>query len=183
VLLANVLGLVVNALTSAVLTYGVIMELHGSRPSTSSCIATGFAQLGRVLGVTLLSTLAIAGAALLLAVPGIIVFLMLFVVVPVTVVEGLGTRAAMKRSRELTDGHKGALFWVFVVFVLASGASELVAHYQLSGEAAFVWRVVWSAISTMVFAVASGVVYVELRKLRDGTQIPELATAVARLRK
>lgn len=182
-LLAFLLGLIANALVSAVLTYGVIMELNGSRPSTGSCIATGFAQLGRVLGVTLLSTLATAGATLLFLVPGIIVYLMLYVVVPITVVEGLGARAAMKRSRELTDGRKGDLFLIVLLVGLAGAGIELVARYQLVGEAADVWRALSSAFTSMFFAVSIGVTYVELRKLRDGTQIPELATAVARLRK
>lgn len=35
----------------------------------------------------------------------------------------------------------------------------------------------------MYFAVAVAVTYFELRKLRDGISVPELATAFARIRK
>lgn len=177
-----VLDLVTNALTTAVVTYGVIMELHGSRPSTRACITTGSRQVGRVLGVSLVTTIAIFGAMLLLVVPGIIVALMLYVVVPVTLVEGLGVRAAMRRSRALVHGRKGDLFLIMLFGIAINIAIELVAFYELGAEAAFVWRTLGSALSTMFFAVTASVVYVELRKLREGTQVPELATAVARFR-
>jgi hypothetical protein len=183
VLLALLVQIVMNALMQAVVVYGVIMELQGSRPSTRTCIATGFAQVGRVLGVTFVSTLAMAGAMLLLVVPGIIVALMFYVIVPVTLVEGLGIRAAMKRSRELTHGRKGDLFLILIVGAVIGIPIELFAQSELSHTAALVWRALGSALTTMFFAVTVGVAYFELRKLRDGTHVPELATAFARVRK
>lgn len=173
---------ITGALMSAVVMYGVIMELHGSRPSTGMCIEKGFGQLVRVLGVTIVSTLAIGGATLLLVIPGIVVALMLYVVVPVTVVEDVGIGEAMKRSRDLTAGRKSDLFLIAVLSVAISAVIEWVALTQLEPEAAIAWRGITSALSKMFFAVTTAVVYVELRKLRDGTQIPELATAVARIR-
>ncbi|HEX5061021.1 MAG TPA: hypothetical protein VFV99_16755 [Kofleriaceae bacterium] len=183
VVVALVLQLITHALMTAVVAYGVIMELHGSRPSTRACIAKGFAQIGPVVGVTVISTLAIGAATLLFVIPGIIVGLMFFVIVPVTVVEGLGIDAAMKRSSELTRGRKGDLFLIMTFAGALGVAIELVAQFELGPEAAFVWRAVGGAFSSMFLAVAVGVVYVELRKLRDGIQIPDIATAFARIRK
>jgi hypothetical protein len=175
--------MMVTAFTQAVVAYGVIMELQGSRPSTRACIATGFAQLGRVLGVTLVSSLAIGGAMLLLVVPGLIVALMFYVVVPVTLAEGLGVRAAMKRSRELTDGRKGDICLIFMLAGVIGILLEAYAYPQLGHDAAILWRGLVSALTTMFFAVTVAVTYVELRKLRDGIEVPELATAFARIRK
>lgn len=183
VLLAFVVQVVVNAFTQAVVAYGALMELQGSRPSTRACIATGFAQLGRVLGVTLVSSLAIGGAMLLLVVPGIIVSLMLYVVVPVTLAEGLGVRAAMKRSRELTDGRKGDVCLILMLAAAIGIVFEVYAYPQLGHDAAVVWRGFVSALTTMFFSVAVAVTYFELRKLRDGIDVPELAKAFARIRK
>lgn len=183
VFLALLVQIFVTAFTQAVVAYGAIMELQGSRPSARACIATGFAQLGRVLGVTLVSSLAIGGAMLLLVVPGIIVSLMWYVVVPVTLAEGLGVRAAMKRSRELTYGRKGD---ICLILLLAGGLSivlEACAYQQLGHDAAIIWRSIITAITTMFFAVTVAVTYIELRKLRDGMDVPELATAFARVRK
>ena len=183
VFLALLVQLLVTAFTQAVVAYGTIMELQGSRPSTQACIATGTAQLGRVLGVTVVSSLAVVGAMMLLVVPGIIVSCMLYVVVPVTLAEGLGIRAAMKRSRELTDGRKGD---ICLIMMLAGGiaiALELYVYPHLGHDGALIWRGPLTALTTMFFAVTVGVTYFELRKLRDGIEVPELATAFARIRK
>jgi hypothetical protein len=182
VLLSIFASTITGALMQAVVVYGVVMELQGTRPSTGACVRAGFAHLGRVVGVTVVSTFAVAGAMLLLAVPGIIVFLMFYVAVPVTVVEGLGIRAALKRSRELTHGRKGALFLLFIAAALIAIPNYFIAR-ELGAEAAFVWRLLSSAFTGTFFAVTVGVAYVELRKLRDGIHIPDLATAFARFRK
>lgn len=181
-LLALVVQLVVTALTQAVVTYGTIMELQGSRPSTRACIATGVAQLGRVIGVTLVSSLAIFGAMLLLFVPGIIVSLMFYVAVPVTLAEGLGVDAALKRSRVLTFGYKGD---IFLITLLAGGVAIAQAYLYkgMSHDAAFIARELVSAVTMMFFAVTVAVTYVELRKAKDGIEPPALATAFARIRK
>ena len=183
VFIALVVQMLVTAFTQAVVAYGTIMELQGSRPSTRACIASGFAQLGRVLGVTLVSSLAIGGAMLLLFVPGVIVSLMLYVVVPVTLAEGLGIRAAMKRSRELTDGRKGDICLILMLSAAIGIGLELYLYPLLGHHAAIVWRPLLSALTTMFFAVTVAVTYFELRKLRDGIEVPELATAFARIRK
>src|SRR4051794_11745560 len=135
IFLAMLVQILVTAFTQAVVAYGAIMELQGSRPSARACITTGFAQLGRVLGVTFVSSLAIGGAMLLLVVPGIIASLMWYVVVPVTLAEGLGVRAAMRRSRELTDGRKGD---ICLILMLAGGIAivlEAYAYPQLGHNA------------------------------------------------
>jgi hypothetical protein len=177
------LGMVTQSLASAVVTYGVVMELQGSRPSARACIANGFSQLGRVLGVSLIAALAICGAMLLLIVPGVIVALMFYVIIPVTVVERVGIDAAMKRSRELTHGRKGDLWLILMLGAAINIAIELTAKYELGPEAALALRGVGSAFTTMFFSVTSAVVYVTLRRLREGTTVPDLATAFARIRK
>lgn len=182
-LLALLVQLLVAAFTQAVVAYGTIMELQGSRPSTRACIATGTAQLGRVIGVTIVCSLATAGAMMLLVVPGIIVSCMLYVVVPVTLAEGLGIRAAMKRSRELTDGRKGDICLIMLIAGAIAIALELYLYPQLGRDGALLWRGPLTALTTMFFSVTVGVTYFELRKLRDGIEVPELATAFARIRK
>ena len=50
------LDLFLGALISAALTYGVVMELNGARPSLRDCVAIGFAQLLPVVGVVFISS-------------------------------------------------------------------------------------------------------------------------------
>src|SRR6476619_7182772 len=129
------------------------MELQGSRPSTRACIATGFAQLGRVLGVTIISGLAIGGSMLLLVVPGVIVSAMLYVVVPVTLAVRLGIDAAMKRSRQLTYGYKGDIFLILLLAGAVGLGLELCVYSQLGHTSGLIWRELFSGLTTMFFAV------------------------------
>jgi len=182
-LLALLVGMVAIALNIAVVTYGVIMELTGSRPSTRTCIKTGFDQIGSVLGVSLVSTLLIFGAALLLFVPGVIASLAYFVVVPVAVVERVGIGGALRRSRELTRDRKGDLFLLLALTAGLSVGITLVARNELTHDAALAWLAGTRPLARMFVSVMTAVAYVELRKLRDGLEVPELATAMARFRK
>jgi hypothetical protein len=181
--LSALLGMFTRALATSVVVYGVIMELQGSRPSTKACIAEGFRHMGRVLGVSIVSTIAIGLAMLLLIVPGVILGLMYFVIVPVTVVEKLGIDAAMKRSGELTRGRKGDLFLIAALGMGLAMVFAYVAVSELGPQGAIVLNSAASVFMTMFFSVVTAVTYVELRHLREGTQVPELATAFARIRK
>lgn len=52
-------------------------------------------------------------------VPGIVLWLMFYVAVPVAAVEG-GVISALRRSHELTNGRKWALLGVFALWLLAA---------------------------------------------------------------
>jgi hypothetical protein len=110
-------AIILNIFISGVLTYGVVMELRGQHASMGSCIAMGLRRFLPALGVSFLSVLAIGGATLLLIIPGIIVYCMLYVAVQASVMERPGLLGALRRSRELTAGNKmnifGLLFRVF----------------------------------------------------------------------
>jgi hypothetical protein len=174
-------GILLNTVIAAAVTYGVIMELHGTRPSLVRCVTIGVSQPFGVLGVVALSALAIVGGLLLLVVPGIVVVLMLYVVVPVAVIERPGVMAALRRSRELTDGYKGALLVIVVALQLGTyGANEMLG--DILPVSTFVVEYVVEAIVGVFSAVTAAVAYTLLRQTREGTQVPELATAIVRTR-
>ena len=54
----------------------------------------------------------------LLIVPGIILFLMWALTIPVVVLEDADLFEALRRSRDLTAGHRGRVFLIFLLFVL-----------------------------------------------------------------
>jgi hypothetical protein len=104
-----------NLFVAAALTYGVVMELQGARASVGACIATGFARFFPVLGVAVLSALCICGASVLLVIPGLVVTCMLYVATPAAVIERPGVTGALGRSRDLTAGHRLAIFVLMVL--------------------------------------------------------------------
>jgi hypothetical protein len=179
-----------NIFVAAALTYGVVMELQGKHASIGACISTGFARFFPVLGVALLSAIAVVGGIILLIVPGVIVMCMLYVATPASVIERPGVMGALKRSRELTAGHKGAIFGlVLILGALAFGMTKLVeaitiphasdpAHVEETLRAIPVYMYADLARAIIVGSIGSvmaAVAYYYLRNSKEGTSAQELA--------
>lgn len=175
-------SILLNTLLAASLTYGVVMELHGTRPSLRTCIVNGVGQLGPVIGVVFLTTLGI-GLGLVIIVPGILLMLTWYVVVPVAIVERLGVMASMQRSRELTLGYKGKLFLVLVVTLVPTIGLPYLFEEMFTGVALAVVSIVSSAMVGSLLAVVTAVAYTALRHVKEGTRLPEIASAFARFKK
>jgi hypothetical protein len=183
------LALLLNILASAALTYGVVMELQGQHASIGACIATGMGRFFPALGVALLSMLCIAGGFICLIVPGIILYCMLFVSTQASVLERPGILGALKRSRELTQGHKWQIFGLlFVLGILNFALQKVVEKISLptvtpdtldqfvKSMPKYVYiGLVEQVLVSSLMAVVASVAYYFLRAEREGTNIDELA--------
>lgn len=190
VVLTSVAGLswLINTLVSAALIYGVVMELQGQRASFGACIGTGIARFFPALGVGLLTTLCVAGGTLLLVIPGIIVWCMLYVAMPASVLERPGLLGALRRSRELTRGHKMEIFGLafllglitFFAGLIVGLATDISASHDLEETFRGVSRhlylqLVSQMVTGSITATMSSVAYYFLRAEKEGTSAAELA--------
>jgi hypothetical protein len=182
------LSLLLNVFVSATLTYGVVMELQGKRASMLACVTTGFARLFPVLGVGILTFLAVAGGCICLIVPGIIIMCMLYVATPASVIERPGVMGALRRSRELTAGHKGQIFGIlFLLGLLGFAARKIVAAMLPSGIDAILAalpKFIYIELALQILlgtlgSVMAAVAYYYLRKEKEGTGAEELASVFA----
>ncbi len=182
------LSLLLNVFVSATLTYGVVMELQGKRASMLACVTNGFARLFPVLGVAILNFLAIAGGCICLIVPGIIIRCMLYVATPASVIERPGVMGALKRSRELTAGHKGQIFGiVFLLGLLGFAVRKIVAAMLPNGIDAILAalpKFIYIELALQILlgtlgSVMAAVAYYYLRKEKEGTGADELASVFA----
>jgi hypothetical protein len=184
------LTILLNVLLSAALTYGVVMELQGERASIGACIATGLVRFFPALGTGLLTLLAMAGGLLLLIIPGVIVFCMLYVATQASVLERPGVLGALRRSRELTKGHKFEIFGlVFLLGLLGFGLGFLCRAIALPrlGDEAYLeetmrnlpmymyMNLAEQMIVGSISAVMASVAYYFLRAEKEGTSAAELA--------
>jgi len=180
ILLAVVAGLVITALTQAVLTRTTVAEAEGRRASFGESIKAG---LSVVLPLIILSILLAIGVALgfvLLIVPGIILYVMWSVAVPALVEERPGIFGAFARSRELTRGARwkifGILLILLVVYWLVSGAVGLFGLSTASAQPNVVdmptgLMVVSILVGTLInlfWGTVQAALYVELRDCKDG---------------
>lgn len=183
---AGVVMLLGIMLTGA-LTYGVVMELRGERASLLSCVGVGLRRFFPVLGVSLLSILAIAGGTLLLIVPGLILTCMLYVSVPASIVERPGVFGALRRSRALTAGNRWAIFGLFILIAIANAVLAVVVQ-RVFLEGGVIDRTPVERLPAYLYAelarilltaplasVFPAVAYFLLREEREGVSAAQLA--------
>jgi len=155
-----------------------IEDLNGKRPAIRDCIGTAISVLMPAIGISLLVTLGAALGLLLLVVPGIILFLGWSAAAPVQVQERRGVFGSMARSRDLTKGSRWALFGLWLILLIAAYAIQyaLVGILTAVGStAAISLDALVTAILYMLTSIAPAVSYVELRRVKAGTSIDELA--------
>ena len=175
------LSLVFGQFLTATLIFGTVQDLRGERVRLSDCLTRALEVIGPVLGVAILATLAIGLASILLIIPGLIVAIILYVAVPVAVVERPGVMESLGRSVELTDGYRWQLFFVFVVVfvvVLVVGVTIqfiLQALPFLGLTLSFVVGLAFEAFVGALASVLSAVAYLSLRQAKEGVDVDEIA--------
>ena len=183
--LSGAIVAILNTLLSAALTYGVVMELREERASIGACIVVGLKRFLPVIGVSFLVTLAIVGGTLLLLIPGIIVTCMLYVAIPASIVERPGLLGALRRSRDLTRGHRMQIFGLYLLSALVIGISGTILQRVVLGDAAaatparwptFVYAELGRRVVVGPFAaVIPAVAYFLLRQEKEGAPVNQLA--------
>jgi uncharacterized membrane protein len=166
-----------NLIASAAVMYGVIQQLRGQHASMGACISVGLKRLLPVLGTGLLMGICILLGFVALIVPGIILTLMFYVAVPATVIEHQGPVEALKRSKALTDGYKGALFGLnFLIGLIGAGVGLVIGLLQeaLPGTAGLIINLGSDVFFGALSAVVTAIVYHDLRAIKEGVNVDDL---------
>ena len=194
-LVSGLAQLPLNLLVGAAVLYGAIQQLCGQPARILASIGVGLRRLLPVLGVGVLSSLAVGvwllvglvpGVDLLLPlalVPCLILACMFYVAVPAAVIERPGLLGALRRSRQLTEGYKGRVLWVILalgiltllVAQLLLGMFEvgLMSDHQIKVS---MWLGLAADIAlASLTASVNAVVYRDLRAVHDGTTAEDLA--------
>lgn len=168
-----------------VVVFGSVEYMAGRSAPLGTAVRRGVSTAFPVFGVALLLMVAIAGSALLAALPfGIFIFLYVairlvvtyWVAVPAAVIERPGVMAALRRSGELTSGHRPAIFAALLVFgAMAFVGGLIVAAVFGESTTSDVLSSVVGVPFSALFSVSSAVAYSQLRETREGVSIDELA--------
>ena len=163
-----------------------VQHLSGRPVDLGRNVGGALTRIIPIILVSLLTGLCVVFGFLLLIVPGIIIYLVLIVSVPAMVAEQRGVLDSMSRSSDLTRGYRPMIFlFAFVLGIFNSMISPLFeaiftaianalgpaapAIYVLSAGAA-----VSSALTGMIGAVMIAALYLELRRLKEGTSAETL---------
>jgi hypothetical protein len=177
-LVGFLLTVVLSYVATGFMTYSVLEQLRGRSPSPAASLRYGASRLGPLLIASIFTGVMIFGAALLFAIPGLILAVRWALVAPVVIAEkGVDPRA---RSAELTAGHRWGVFGLLLLLGLAGLLLVSVlglAFGQSPGLVAqLVGNLIPQALVLSFSAVVYGVIYYLLRSEKEGVDIEQLTS-------
>lgn len=149
--------------------YAVFRHLLRMPPAgIGELFSHGFHMIVPALGVIITAGVLIGIGFMLFIVPGVILSLVLFVAVPAAIAEHLTVGDALRRSGQLTNGHRWSLLGYLVVLwiasVLISWFVGLISSFFNLEEVA---AVLISSLISAFSAIVAGVVYNDLRQIKE----------------
>ena len=187
----SIVEFLLGYLVTAALVYGTIQDLRNEKASVGDCFSKGLALMFPVVGVAIVSGLITGLATLALIIPGIIAAVMLWVAIPVAVIERRGLNSLL-RSAELTKGYRWRIFFlILLLFVVLIGIGMVMGAVTgvialtgvsssgefsspaLTGLLAMQW--IFSAFMSALSAVLVAVSYHDLRVAKEGADTDQIA--------
>ena len=182
--LGGLAALITSAIMQGALIYTTVQDLNGRRATLGESLATGLRSFLPLLGVSILFGIGVVCGFILLIVPGIMLICIWCVAVPSLVADRTGVFGAFSRSAELTRGNRwrifalGVVLWVLLlviglVFNAVSGVYAIGGNVETIVERAtspvfILLTVIRSVVSSVVGSALAAVLYVELRRAREG---------------
>jgi hypothetical protein len=181
-LLLNILVIMLGgAVIEALAARNVASDLRGQR--TSEAPFGGPRDWLALIALSVVTGLGCLLGSVLLVIPGVILSLAWFVVVPAMVTERLGVVEAIRRSNSLTGNARGAIFGLMV----AVGLGGFIVNWLIQLLAGAVANPIVQAIvepatqtvSGLINAILAVAIYHELRWSKEGSPSENLAAIFA----
>jgi hypothetical protein len=178
----------------AAIVHATVADLNGRRVVLGDSLRTGLGHCLPLIGLAILTGLAVAIGLMLLIVPGLILMVAWSASVPAKVVEKIGVFDAFTRSRDLTRGRRWPIFGLFVLYAIAASilnamilaafapfalGKGLVADGSATSALNLIQLVadpLVATITTLVSTAGLATLYYELRRTREGVGPEALAS-------
>ncbi len=184
-LATTIFSMVMSYILQGALTRASVDDLSHKGVNLSAALGDGLRYLLPLFAVGLLATLGVFIGLIFLVIPGLILMVRWVVAGPAIVIEQDGPTHALGRSAELTEDHRWAIFGLlllYLVFVYSLTFGYRLALSGASGILPDAGGYVFAAVSAAVGALLSLVrtvgmasLYFELRRVKDGVGIDEIA--------
>lgn len=185
------LGILIAALTQAVLTRATTAEADDRKAGFAECVAAALRVLAPLAVLMILLVIAVMVGLILLVVPGVILYVMWSVASPALVEEHTGVFGSFGRSRQLTKGARWKIFGLLLIVLATSWILEAVAAVTLirmlgfnsmaaaaGGQLPLGYTAVMLVVATLVnvfWGTVQASTYVELRQWKEGGSTEQLA--------
>jgi hypothetical protein len=175
-------GFVLGTVAQAMVVHAAFQDLRGRPVNAGESLRLGLRRVLPVIVASVLTGVVVAVGLILCIVPGLIALTAMAVVIPACVVEDLGPIDSLSRSSDLTTGHRWPILAVgaaWLVISLIVGLSIGAAFGFFSGANGVPMKIlewVWSVLSTSFTSVYAAILYHDLRAVREGIGIDEIAS-------
>lgn len=150
-----VLGLVCGGVSQAATVF-VVSNVHLERPVR---MREAFGRVGkdvlRVVWVSFIVSLIVVFGLLLLVVPGIYWGLKYALAIPVTVLEGSSLTESLSRSADLTEGSRGRIFVISILFTILASVVNICVQYAFGIKSIFLGGHLPAGFTSIRFALIS----------------------------
>lgn len=161
----------------ATLTHATIRDLRGTPGRIGESLSWGLGRLFPVIGITIVASLGAGLGIVLFIVPGLMLMTMWWVAVPAAVIERTGVLGGLRRSAELTRGYRWRVFGIVVIIYIGQFVFDLLTSRVLASApyfSLFANFMITLAV-TAYFAVVTAVCYHDLRILKEGVNVDDIA--------
>ena len=182
--------MIANTVGMAVILYAAFQAMRGRPVVIGDAIGRGLSRFWPIVGLAILQWIGIMIGFLLFVIPGIMLFVRWSAALPACVVEGLGPLASMRRSAQLTKGHRWKIFGIFILISIGAAillaiiggiVFALVGTFSVAGLSrgfglgTLLWLVI-TAIYTAYNNVVSVMIYHDLRVTKEGVDTEQIAS-------
>lgn len=184
--------MVAGAVLQGVLVRSTILTLSGREADLSHSVMLALRLVIPIILASIVVAILTGIGFLFLVVPGVMIYCAFIVTIPALIEERRGIFGSMQRSRDLTRGSRKRIFVLLVVFwvfsVVISTVLNAIAGISpigtygaklpdpiLAGTAA----AIGGALYSVIVAVLTAALYVELRTVKEGATTNDLAAIFA----
>ena len=172
-------GVLIGYLLQGAIIAVTVSSLSGRPAGIGPSLLLALRRVLPILAATILSYLAIAVGFVFLLVPGLILFTIWILIVPVIVEEEAGVFGSFGRSAQLTAGSRWRIFALLAIMIaIQMGVSllaDVIASFAGGGPVASALASAFSAgFSAILLATVLGSLYVEARNVKEGRGVSGL---------
>jgi hypothetical protein len=166
-----------STIGQAVVIHAVFQDMRRGPVRLVESLNVVLRRFWPLIGLAFAGLLTLVGLMLVI-VPGLILSTLWFVGVPACIIEQLGAWTSLRRSLELTRGHRWKVFGLTALLIIGTFSSSVVESWVTAATShvvGVVGELMWTGIWTAFTAIATIVTYHDLRVVKEGTDIEQIA--------
>jgi hypothetical protein len=162
---------IIVPITNGALTIAVADRVLGGNAGWREVWMLLFRRLDKLLSALIPAALLVALGLMLFVIPGIVLAFLFAFVSPVVLIEGLGGRAALRRSVELVRSDWLRVALVVVVFAVIQGVARILASALIPHSAIFMDSLITDLVNLVLLPIpiiGAVLLYFDIRRNREG---------------